>query len=189
MDKDSTLEHAMSTGGIENGMHEAETALKAQLVQVSGKKKRNHRAGKKVQAELAKRRNAQQAPTGTGKLSDMTICVQAGLTHVSKPQESSGAGSTSSELYEIRPAPGKGMGLFAKQDITRGTRILAEPALMSIDDPECSSRKAVDTFKLLSPDKQAKFMALHEYTSKDVKSKHEEDRDTYSSSEDDMECR
>ncbi len=63
---------------------------------------------------------------------------------------------------------------------------------MSIDDAKCSLRclrKVVDTFKLLSLDDKATFMALHRYTTKNVKSKHEEDRVTHCSSGDDKEGR
>ncbi len=70
------IEHAMSIEGINNGTIEAETANNAQLVQVSATKKK-YRSGKKAQAELAKRLNAQLAPTGTGKFGGITVFLQA----------------------------------------------------------------------------------------------------------------
>ncbi len=149
-------------------------------------RKRSTVLWEKVQAGRAERQNAEQAPTGTGKLGDITVIFEADLPHVSKLREESlGAGSTSSKLYEIGDAPGKGVGLVTKQNIARGSRIISEPTLMSIS-PDWSLRKVVDAFKRLSL--QTKFTALHSCTSEPVKPMHVADLVSRCRSEADIEA-
>lgn len=61
--------------------------------------------------------------------------------------------------YEIRDAPGKGLGMFATHPIKRGSLILAEAALISIPDNELP--RAWSAYCNLSAGDKAKFDSLH----------------------------
>lgn len=60
--------------------------------------------------------------------------------------------------FEVRNAPGKGLGMFAKKRIPRGTRIIEEEALMVV--PEMSFSAILPVFVGLGPKARAKFMEL-----------------------------
>lgn len=69
-------------------------------------------------------------------------------------------------LIEIRDSPGKGRGIFAKANIPRGTRILAESALLKAncganEDP--TAEAILQAFGNLSPSQQASYLELHAY--------------------------
>lgn len=61
-------------------------------------------------------------------------------------------------MYEIKPAPGKGLGMFATGTIRRGTRIIEEEALMVV--PEMSYSAILPVFVGLKQEKKAMFMEL-----------------------------
>jgi len=60
--------------------------------------------------------------------------------------------------YEVKPAPGKGSGMFATKRIPRGTRIIEEEALMVVS--EMSFGAVIPSFAALEPAKRAVFMEL-----------------------------
>lgn len=64
----------------------------------------------------------------------------------------------SAKQYEVRPSR-KGLGLFAVQDIKRGTGIMCEQPMMSI--PSTNVVDVPAAFLKLSKDKQATFRSLH----------------------------
>lgn len=61
-------------------------------------------------------------------------------------------------MYEIKLAPGKGLGMFAKGVIPRGARIIEEEALLVV--PEMSYSAVLPAFASLEPGKKAIFMEL-----------------------------
>ncbi|KAF2469916.1 SET domain-containing protein [Lindgomyces ingoldianus] len=63
-------------------------------------------------------------------------------------------------LIEIRPAPGKGLGLFTKERIPQGIRVLAESPIISIlsNRNQCSS--VFRAFKNLTTLQQTEFLTL-----------------------------
>jgi hypothetical protein len=61
-------------------------------------------------------------------------------------------------LYEIKPAPGKGLGMFVIPKIKQGTEILPEEAIFK-GSKSWFSKHAM--FSLLSDEKKSQFMALH----------------------------
>lgn len=61
-------------------------------------------------------------------------------------------------LYEIKPAPGKGLGMFAIKTIRKGIEILREEAVFK--GSKCwFSKHAI--FNLLSDQKKSQYMAIH----------------------------
>jgi hypothetical protein len=60
--------------------------------------------------------------------------------------------------YEIKPAPGKGLGMFSSDMIQRGTRILEEEALVMVSGMFYSA--VLPVFAALEPEKKAIFMKL-----------------------------
>jgi hypothetical protein len=68
----------------------------------------------------------------------------------------------SRHFMERKPSPGKGLGLFAKENIPRGTRVLAEGALLAADD-ESNAKDIVRVFESLSPSQQDTYLDLHEH--------------------------
>jgi len=74
--------------------------------------------------------------------------------------------SASSKLYDIKYADGKGIGVFANQDIKHGTRIMSELPLLI-----CPAQTAVPTaFSELSRRDQGFFLSLHcrQYDADDI---------------------
>ncbi|EFX03679.1 oxysterol-binding protein [Grosmannia clavigera kw1407] len=75
-------------------------------------------------------------------------------------------------LWEVRPSPGKGRGMFAVVDIVRGTRLLEEQPLFVVSPPplvpgvgfSLSSMQPVveEAFAGLSTAQQVEFRSLHE---------------------------
>ena len=65
----------------------------------------------------------------------------------------------SAKLYEIKPSLGKGLGVFAVQDIERGTRITCEEPLIHL--PGGDIFEVMAAFAKLPPDRRAVFLSLH----------------------------
>ncbi|KAK5134264.1 hypothetical protein LTR08_006808 [Meristemomyces frigidus] len=68
------------------------------------------------------------------------------------------------EVYEGRPSPGGGNGVFAKKDIKPGTTIMKDQMVMQItkSGPQHTDDEVRHAFNQLRPDQQAQFLALHE---------------------------
>jgi hypothetical protein len=79
------------------------------------------------------------------------------------------------KLYEIKPSPGKGLGVFATQDIPAGKVIVQDKAVMQLpgglSNLSLTEEAVVKALKKLSPKDQARFLALHE-GSRNVPGKH-----------------
>jgi hypothetical protein len=74
--------------------------------------------------------------------------------------------SDARHLIEVRASSGKGQGIFAKTDIPRGTRVIAEPPLLKIDDPKNGdARTIVRAFDSLPISQQNLYLGLHGYAS------------------------
>jgi SET domain-containing protein len=69
----------------------------------------------------------------------------------------------SRHLMELKPFPGKGLGLFANEKILRGTRILAEQVLLATNE-DSGCKGILSEFKSLSPSQQDAYFDLHGYT-------------------------
>ncbi|KAL8685942.1 MAG: hypothetical protein Q9218_007450 [Villophora microphyllina] len=65
--------------------------------------------------------------------------------------------ASSTKPYEIKPSAEKGLGVFATQDIKRGTRIMCETPLMHL---KAAYDDVYEAFKKLSPQNQAVFLSL-----------------------------
>ncbi|KAI1776681.1 hypothetical protein F4818DRAFT_457410 [Hypoxylon cercidicola] len=67
-------------------------------------------------------------------------------------------------MFEIRPSPGKGQGLFATRAIRRGERLIRESPLISLSPQEDTRthwwRFLYMKFESLSPEDQAKYLEL-----------------------------
>ncbi|KAJ4358771.1 uncharacterized protein N0V89_003355 [Didymosphaeria variabile] len=74
----------------------------------------------------------------------------------------------SRHLIEVKVAPGKGLGLFAQADIPRGTRIIAEAALLG-KNVDYTAKDVVKEFRSLSPTLQSQYLGLHGCMPEDVK--------------------
>jgi hypothetical protein len=76
--------------------------------------------------------------------------------------------NATSRLYILTPLPGKGQGLIAVRDISKGTRIISEKPLFRIEEfglGQPALEKAIKRkFSLLSQDDQRAFLSLHKYT-------------------------
>jgi len=71
-----------------------------------------------------------------------------------------------SKLYIITPLPGKGQGLIAVQDISKGTRILSDKPLFRVErfgsaTPVALEKAIVNKLDLLSQADRGKFLFLH----------------------------
>lgn len=65
-------------------------------------------------------------------------------------------------LYSIKPIPGKGLGVFANQDIPKGSRITSEkPLLTALREPGITDPlPAFEAFEVLSPKDQETYSSL-----------------------------
>ncbi|ORY07684.1 hypothetical protein BCR34DRAFT_603830 [Clohesyomyces aquaticus] len=68
-------------------------------------------------------------------------------------------------LVEVRESPRKGLGLFARETITRGTRIIAEYPLLKAVTVSSHGVNVLAAFHNLPPFKQQAYLGLHEYAS------------------------
>ncbi|TVY29671.1 SET domain-containing protein [Lachnellula hyalina] len=77
-------------------------------------------------------------------------------------------------VYDVRPAPGKGLGVFAKHHLKRGTPILIEKPAFSVPLPtemfpgqgfkiEHMIASIEAGFESLSPDQKEEYLNLHEF--------------------------
>jgi hypothetical protein len=72
--------------------------------------------------------------------------------------------SRASPLVEVRTVVGKGQGVFALCDIPRGTRIIAESALLKIGKEGASfTHKVVRAFNSLPASQQKSYLQLHAF--------------------------
>ena len=74
------------------------------------------------------------------------------------------------QLYEIKAAAGKGLGVFATQAIKCGTRIMAEKPIIHIKQGDPTIRESVDAYLHLSQAEQTVFISLHHYISPNLHS-------------------
>jgi hypothetical protein len=69
-----------------------------------------------------------------------------------------------SNLIEVRESPSKGLGIFAKFNIPRGTRVISEPALLEVRrEGNSNAKDIVQTFEELTSSQQELFLQLHGY--------------------------
>ncbi|KAJ5876733.1 hypothetical protein N7455_000198 [Penicillium solitum] len=68
-------------------------------------------------------------------------------------------------LIEFKESPQKGVGVFAKANIPRGTRIISEQAQLKVDLETVTLKNIVPAFERLSPAQQESYLQLHEYES------------------------
>ena len=64
-------------------------------------------------------------------------------------------------MWELRPSPGKGTGMFARKKIARGTRLLADECLMHLPEAKPLLIDIERAFEQLRPNQQAAYMGLH----------------------------
>lgn len=78
---------------------------------------------------------------------------------------SCGDSQDSRHLIEVRASPGKGLGIFAKANIPRGTRILAESSFIKYngDETEPFATAIIQAFESLSPSQQHSYLELYSY--------------------------
>ncbi|KAJ4351452.1 uncharacterized protein N0V89_006794 [Didymosphaeria variabile] len=118
-------------------------------------------------------------PVGTAPQADAADAAEAVSDHeaqsedVGKPQQvqhvfpkapediaGSLTNSLDNEFYEIRVVPAKGYGSFALKELKRGTRILSEPPLLAISNPDYLTSDIEEAFATLSEDKQKVYWGL-----------------------------
>lgn len=97
----------------------------------------------------------------------MTQCA-ARSDYLSMPDEQHGE----SPIWEMKPSPGKGRGLFAAQDILKGTHLLVETPLLVVSPPALVpgmgyslSAMAADVeheYSRLTPEQQEEYLSCHE---------------------------
>jgi hypothetical protein len=67
----------------------------------------------------------------------------------------------SRHMIEVRNSTGKGLGVFATTDIPRGTRVIAETAILKIDPGHGDATNILRAFESLSVSKQSLYLQLH----------------------------
>ncbi|PVI03286.1 SET domain-containing protein [Periconia macrospinosa] len=92
----------------------------------------------------------------------------------------------SPQVWEARPSPGKGIGVFATRALEPGDIILAEPAIIKIEPPDFRDGAAYplnsiesllySAFDTLSEEKQAEVMSLHAHLTPDEEN---QDKDSH----------
>lgn len=112
------------------------------------------------------RRRAWNLPVD-GKCLTLAQCA-ARSHHLPLPAEQRG----DSPLWEIKPSPGKGRGLFAAQEILKGTHVLVETPLLAVSPPALVpgmgyslSAMAADVereYSRLSAEQQEEYLSCHE---------------------------
>lgn len=63
-------------------------------------------------------------------------------------------------MYEIRPSPGKGLGVFATENIKAGTRIMAESPLLIVDHEHYLKQEIEAEFEKLSEENKKRYFEL-----------------------------
>jgi hypothetical protein len=71
--------------------------------------------------------------------------------------------SDSRHLIEVKSTALKGLGVFAKADILRGTRVIAESALLRFDGIATDATEIVRVFETLFLPEQSSYLELHGY--------------------------
>lgn len=71
--------------------------------------------------------------------------------------------SDARHLIEQKESQGKGLGIFAVQNIPCGTRIIAEAGLLRINRDTLKVPDIINAFKRLSPSQKKLYLELHEY--------------------------
>jgi hypothetical protein len=66
-------------------------------------------------------------------------------------------------LIERRESQGRGLGIFATGYIPRGTRIVAEPALLKVSRDTTDAKDIVRAFESLSSSQKKSYLELHDY--------------------------
>ncbi|KAK2764551.1 hypothetical protein FQN54_009246 [Arachnomyces sp. PD_36] len=66
-------------------------------------------------------------------------------------------------LIEVKETPPKGLGVFAKANIPRGTRVISEPALLKVTRKAGSAKDIVRAFKNLPLSQQNLYLELYGY--------------------------
>lgn len=114
--------------------------------------------------------DAQIARNRTGEMSSAALFLPGMADVTQAPPTGEGV------LWEIRPSPGKGYGMFAKQRIARGTRVLVEEAAFSIEPPELVSGRhsfaeTLSRIKAgvegLTPAEQMEYLSCHDHHTAD----------------------
>jgi hypothetical protein len=72
-------------------------------------------------------------------------------------------------LIEVKETPEKGLGIFARMQIPRGTRIIAETPLLRAKAVTTYSVNVQDSFERLSSESQRAYLQLHGYASPTLK--------------------
>ena len=87
---------------------------------------------------------------------------EASTIPLEKPQLTVAPGQSPSALYSIKSSPSKGLGVFANQDIAKGTRITWEKPLLSAPrEPEAIDPLPVyDAFEELTHDQKKQYLSL-----------------------------
>ncbi|KAK9896686.1 hypothetical protein P389DRAFT_82863 [Cystobasidium minutum MCA 4210] len=82
-----------------------------------------------------------------------------GLSPTFSSQASGSVGST--RLFQVRPVPGKGLGLIATSTISPGTLIFSEAPLIKLSDSELGYYRLEWEVSRLSPFDKAAFLHMH----------------------------
>lgn len=88
------------------------------------------------------------------------ITLRGNQTH-SRKQTTSPSDDGYDKLWELRPTPCKGIGMFAKTNISGGTRLLADQCLLHLPGPKTLLIDIERAFDQLSPSQQEAYMKLH----------------------------
>lgn len=86
--------------------------------------------------------------------------LEALLKELALDSQSTHAAIRTTKLYEIRPSPGKGLGVFATENIPRGTRIFADECLFYVIGPKAMISEIEGGFNDLKPTQQKEYLAL-----------------------------
>ncbi|KAL4948919.1 hypothetical protein BDW69DRAFT_198522 [Aspergillus filifer] len=79
---------------------------------------------------------------------------------------------TLATLIEIRDSPLGGLGVFAKTDIPKGTRVLAESYLLRVlgaDEEDVDAKKIIFAYNALYPSQQEQYLSLHKHIADQLK--------------------
>ncbi|KAF1830615.1 hypothetical protein BDW02DRAFT_93547, partial [Decorospora gaudefroyi] len=79
----------------------------------------------------------------------------------------------SRHLIEVKATATKGLGVFATADILRGTRVIAETALLNLPTGDGCAKEVIAAFQSLSPAPQNSYLELRDSGSKAFKERTE----------------
>ncbi|KAF2763323.1 SET domain-containing protein [Pseudovirgaria hyperparasitica] len=66
-------------------------------------------------------------------------------------------------LFEIKKTPNRGLGVFATQDLPRGTRIMTDTPIIRIEGSECGEDEVMDAYDKLDAFDQAQLLTLEKH--------------------------